>query len=194
MRPQFQRPNLHHQHVQWYSSNQVNSVCWILDEAEAAWSPAAGTAGQNARCGMSDADADPCSCKCCSLWVWARSVARRTEWVKFSGYSRDDHLPVSPSLSPSAFPFSSVAQADSSCYPKRSSGQNLNFASSPCRYSDQKFFLIWLYCLHVTFMSRDRCLLEISPISWRNIKNSHCNSLVNSQLSPSLKYHLRLQK
>lgn len=29
-------PNPHHGHMQWHRSNQVQSVCWILDEADAA--------------------------------------------------------------------------------------------------------------------------------------------------------------
>lgn len=31
-----EQPNLHRGHTQRYSSNQVQSVCWILDEAKAA--------------------------------------------------------------------------------------------------------------------------------------------------------------
>lgn len=34
--PQSKQPNLHHRYMHWYSSDQVRSVCWILDEAEAA--------------------------------------------------------------------------------------------------------------------------------------------------------------
>lgn len=142
--------NLHCQHTRRQSPKQAHPIppveYWMRLMHPS--SLAAGTAGQSTRCGMNDAETDPCFCKCCSLRL--RNRMSQGFWQRLGKQSF--------TRSPPPLPFPSLgARAGSSHKSKGQVEGTLILAAAPAD-TRTSGYLFWIYCLHVTFMSRDSCV------------------------------------
>lgn len=161
--------NLHRQHTRRQSPKQAHPIppveYWMRLMHPS--SLAAGTAGQSTRCGMNDAETDPCFCKCCSLCSWARTVAQEQDESRFLAAAGEVIVHSFPSSLALSLPGSSGWQQSQV---KRTSGGNLNFGCSPRRHSDQWLSLLDLLPPCYIYEPGQLCLLRFSLISPKNIK------------------------
>lgn len=161
--------NLHRQHTRRQSPKQAHPIppveYWMRLMHPS--SLAAGTAGQSTRCGMNDAETDPCFCKCCSLCSWARTAAQEQDESRFLAAAGEAIVHSFPSSLALSLPGSSGWQQSQV---KRTSGGNLNFGCSPRRHSDQWLSLLDLLPPCYIYEPGQLCLLRFSLISPKNIK------------------------